>query len=226
MKLVTHNRLPGSNRLVKRFLLLLLAFVSSVLSAGFIATPVTVTIATRNLIGPWILCTVPIASCNAASPSALIANDYLNFNQVPAFSGVDLIGPVNTGDGIAGPLVQSGYLTFLGLDLLAPDHVVIALRNGFVNVGDPWPFVRPESSIVADLLSQDAAAAARIRSFFLNNLTAFPQVSGTGGTVYRFSAAEVVGTLGPSLVTPEPAAGAMAGTALFALLLWRRRNSR
>src|SRR5438128_11499615 len=47
--------------------------------------------------------------------------------------------------------------------------------------------------IAADLLVGNTSAIADLRNFFLSNLTAFPQVGGIGGTMYRFSAATIVG---------------------------------
>src|SRR5882724_7170786 len=139
-------------------------------------TPVTVTIPTKNLNDAWILCDVPIGSCNANSPFPLI-NVVTQSSMYPAFSDVDRINNLN-----ADALV-SGYITFIGLDASALDHVVIGLRNGFVNVGGPWPFLTPEIHIAAAVLAGGANATADLRGFFLSNLTAFPQVFETGGTL-------------------------------------------
>ena len=113
----------------------------------------------------------------------------------------------------------------VGLDTLllsawirsALDHVVIGLRNGFVKVGDPWPFAHPESVIAADLLAGDQTATNDLRTFFLSNLTAFPQMLGNGGTLYEFSGASIVGSVGPTTITPEPASKVLTAAALLTL---------
>ncbi len=197
--------------------MVLMACLPSMVSAGTIVTPLSVTIPTQNFYNMFILCTVPIGSCNASSPIPLIIVE-LEAAIRPAGAGLDPINGVNTSIG------QSGYITWIALDQSAPQDVVIGLRNGFVNVGDPWPFSTPETQLAADLLAGGASATADLRSFFLSNLTAFPQVLGTGGTMYRFSAATVAGTIGPTVITPEPALGALTAVALLALALLRRRD--
>ncbi len=200
-------------------LLALTACMPSVLSAGTIATSVSVTIPTQNFYNIFILCTVPIGSCNANSPNPLILVD-LEASSLPAFSAPDVINNINAS------IVQSGYTTWIAQDQSAPADVVIGLRNGLVNVGDPWPFSTPESLLAADLLVGDASAIADLRSFFLSNLTSFPQVGGTGGTVYRFSTATVVGTIGPTVITPEPSSWALTVLVLGAVVsLGRRRKA-
>jgi hypothetical protein len=204
-------------RISKIFLIVvMMACLPSVLFAGTISTPLTVTIPTQNFYNIFILCTVPIGSCNESSPIPLILVDFEAAIR-PAGSGQDVIHNVNTS------IVQSGYLTWIALDQSAPQDVVIGLRTGFVNVGDPWPFSTPESQLATDLLAGGASASADLRSFFLSNLTAFPQVGGTGGTMYRFSTATVVGTIGPTVISPEPAAGALTAFALLTLVLLRCR---
>ena len=155
-----------------------------------ILTPVNVTISTRNFNDASIVCGVPIGLCNASSPFPLI-NVSIQPGTLPPFFAVDVIHNVQNVFASGG----SGYITFIGLDASALDHVIIGLRNGFVNAGDPWPFSTSESTIAADLLSGDAVATADLRSFFLSNLTAFPQILGAGGTLYRFSGASIVATI-------------------------------
>ncbi len=203
------------------FLLVLMMWLPHVLSAESInvLTPVTVTIPTRYLNDAWILCTAPIASCDANSPIPLISVD-IQASSYPAFSDVDVIHNVNSN------LLKSGYITFIGLDASALDDVVIGLRDGFVNVGDPWPFAFAESRVAADLLAGDSAAMADLRVFFLSDLTAFPQIFGTGGTLYRFSSASIVGAIGPTVVTPEPSTVALTALALLTLVILSRRGKR
>lgn len=98
----------------------------------------------------------------------------------------------------------------------APADVVIGLANGVVTAGNPWPFLTPESEIAGDLVSGDAAAVADLTKFFLSNLTDFPQVfGGPAGTIWRFSTATEVGTIGPGVIaTPEPASAGYTALAL------------
>jgi hypothetical protein len=200
------NSAPCGGRLRRTLLLALLASLPRVLCAGTILTPISVTIPTQNLYTMFILCTVPIGSCDASSPIPLIRVEF-DAGSLPPFSGQADINNVNTA------IVKSGYITWIAQDPAAPDHVVIGLRNGLVSTGDPWPFATPESQLAADLLASDASllyADCRtgpcndLRSFFLSNLASFPQIEGSGGTIYRFSTATVVGTIGPSVLVPEP----------------------
>jgi hypothetical protein len=140
--------------------------------------------------------------------------------SLPAFSGPDDINNVNTA------IVQSGYITWIAQDQSSPQAVVIGLRSGFVNAGDPWPFSTSESQIANH---PTTGGSADVRSFFLSNLTSFPQVGGTGGTLWRFSTATAVGTLGPTVIAaesvPEPAPGALTALALLTLVFLRCRRS-
>jgi len=207
-------------KFVSVFLLLMTGCVTHGLSAGTLVDlliPVTISIPTKNLNDYWVLCGVPASSCNASAPLTITdAREPYEINDIPALSAVDVIHRVSL------DVLESGYITFMALDAVAVDHIVIGLRSGVVNVGDPWPFATPESQLAADVLAGDAPAVARIRSFFNANLSAFPQIDGngkgSGGVLYRFSDASLVGSIGPITATPEPSSGTFMVVGVLALV--------
>lgn len=187
-----------------------------------ILIPIRIDIPTTNLNEYWVLCGVPASSCKAGAPLTITsASEPFQRNTLPPIWTVDKIQNVNL------DILESGYITYLGLDTSALDHVVIALRNGFVKAGDPWPFATPETQLAADILAGNAAGVTRIRTFFDSNLSAFPQIdgngNGSGGLVYRFSDASIVGSVGPIAAAPEASSGALMVVGLVTVLCMSRR---
>jgi hypothetical protein len=192
----------------------LVALTASVLSAGSITFNVTTTIPLIDANALFIDCGVPIGACNAGSVQALIIDDAEGFkpvqtNHPDVFNGIDTAG------------FESGYFTYFALSQSSPSDVVVVLQSGVPITGQNWPFSTAESTIAGWLTTGDTTD---LTSFFLANLTDFPQINGTTGNFGEFSTGVVVGSVSGS-VSPEPAAGALMALGLLTLVvLYRRRK--
>lgn len=139
----------------------------AMVSGGTLIVNVATTIALQDIYPVFILCNdVPAASCNPSAPLPLIHTE--NEGSAPAFpSGVQ-----DTFHNINFSSLWSGYITYIALPQGSPSNVVIALRNGFVIAGSPWPFSTPESQIATDLLGGSQAQQTDLVNFFLSNTSA------------------------------------------------------
>jgi len=188
------------------------------ISAGTLYVNLTTTIAVDDLTPIFILCTVPIGSCNAGSPNPLIHIE--NEGSVPVLTNAqDTFGGINTN------IVVSGYITYLALAQSNHSDVVIGLANGISFVGAPWIFSTPESQIATDLAGGAPAQLLDLRNFFLNNLSDFNQLNGLTGNFAEFSTGVNVGSLASTAVlAPEPSTGALTALTLGAVVLFHRRR--
>lgn len=202
------------------FLAMLMLGLSSAVSAGTLVVSVTTTSALDDVYPVFILCNdVPAASCNSGAPQPLIHTE--NEDMFPAFpsGGLDPFKNVNFST------LWSGYITYVALAPGSSSDVVIGLAPGFVTAGSPWPFLTPESQIAADVQGGSQAQQTDLVNFFLNNLSAFPQMGSQGaqvGTFWEFSNAVDVGSLSAA-EAPEPSTVSFVGVAFGALIFVRRR---
>lgn len=116
-------------------------------------------------------------------------------------------------------------ITYTALAQGSSSNVVIALRNGFVTTGSPWPFSTPESQVAADLLGGSEAQQTDLVNFFLNNLSDFTQMGSQGGqvgTFWEFSNAVNVGSVSAT-ASPKLSTTALMALAFGALILGGRR---
>lgn len=191
---------------------------ASSISAGTLYVNLTTTIAVDDLTPIFILCTVPIGSCNAGSPTPLIHIE--NEGSFPVLTNSpDTFSPINTS------ILVSGYITYLALAQSSHSDVVIGLGSGVSFVGTNWIFSTPESQIATDLAGGTQSEVLDLRNFFLNNLGDFSQINGSTGNFAEFSTGTNVGSLAASAVlAPEPSTGALAALALAAVVFSYRRR--
>ena len=195
------------------------AVVSGATVNGTLVVNLTTTIPVQVAYPVFILCNdVPAASCNPSAPLPLIHTE--NGGSAPPLPP----GTQDTFKNINFSSLWSGYITFVALPQGLPSDVIIGLRNDFITAGSPWPFSTPESQIAADLLGGSQAQQTDLVNFFLNNLSAFPQMGSQGGqagTFWEFSNAVNVGSFSATniVATPEPSTILLMGLAFaFSIL--------
>ena len=118
---------------------------------------------------------------------------------------------------------QSGYVSAFGLDASTGD-VIVGLNNtaAAADIGNPWPFSTPESTVASDLSSGNTTDLA---TFFSNNLSSWdnPSLNNlSGGQLVEFSNGASVGSL-DAVITPEPSGLGLAAMVLLGILVLRLR---
>jgi hypothetical protein len=197
-----------------RLFLAAMMCLPAMVRGGTLSVTITTTIAVQDPYSVFIVCNDVLAvSCNqnALFPLISIQGD----KSAPAFPN----GVTNNFNNINFSSLWSGYITFIALPQDSSSDVVVALRNGFITAGSPWPFSTPESQIAADLLGGSQAQQTDLTNFFLNNLSAFSQIGSQdaqNGTFWKFSNAVAVGSLS---TTPEPSTITLMAPAVLALAL-------
>jgi hypothetical protein len=188
----------------------------TMVSGGSLIVNINTTIALQDFYVAFILCNDVLAtSCNTSALFPLIHIEKRG-SIIPAFPD----GAQDEFDNLNFSSLWSGYITYIALPQDSSSNVVIALRNGFVTAGSPWPFLRPESQIAADLVGGSLAQQQDLRGFFLNHLSAFTQIGSQdaqAGTFWEFSNAVDVGSL--SEASPEPSTMPLMALALAVLTL-------
>lgn len=119
---------------------------------------------------------------------------------------------------------QSAYVSGFGLDSSNPSDVIVGLNSTTAasDVGNPWPFSTPESTVASDLTSGNTTD---LGTFFSNNLSSWDNPSAnnlSGGQLVEFSNGASVGSI-DAVLTPEPSSLGLCALVLMGILVGRFR---
>jgi hypothetical protein len=189
-----------------RHFMLLTAFAAAIpCAANEIGLSITNSLDVQDAYIVYSVCQANFTSCQAVN---VLHEGF----QPAATYAVPITVPAST---------QSAFVSAFGL---VGSSVVVGLNNTTAasDVGNPWPFSTPESTVASDL---SGGNTTDLKTFFSNNLSSWDNPSTnnlSGGKLVEFSNGTLVGSI-DAIVTPEPSSVWLCALVLMGILVRRFR---